>query len=224
MYIKFRGAIMTEFNPSDVSVNYTNAQIDDINAMFQAEQEHDEAIMLDGDFIKTHEALKLAKRKVTENTQKTVEAFKSISFRRYKELLAEKPRPALTPTEIEAIDSVLVDGKTGGRGITLGNLIYIVGESGAGKTEFTIRLMSIISNQTERTNINGDKVYKKVAHFNFEMGQYKVEDKLSDHGVNEDSYYIYEGSHNIDAVKDEIMALYVKGFKHFVIDSKLPEY
>lgn len=211
---------MNKFNPSDVSIHYTDAQIDDINAMFQAEEEHDEAIMFDGDFIKTHETLNQAKRKVTENTQKTVQAFKSISFRKYKELLAEKPRPALTPTEIEAIDSVLIDSKTGARGITLGNLIYIVGESGAGKSEFTIRLMSIISNQVERVDINGEKVYKKVAHFNFEMGQYKVEDKLNDHGVNEDSYYIYEGSHDIDSVKDEIMALYVKGFKHFIIDSK----
>jgi len=123
-----------------------------------------------------------------------------------KELLSKRP-PVLEffETGISAIDRNL-------NGIVKGGFIQVAAASGAGKTTIMARLLSNLAKNN------------KVAHFDFEMGEYKLFFLLRNFLKTEEqlkNYYINTETHKLDDLIKEITYLSDQGIKIFLIDSKM---
>ncbi len=123
-----------------------------------------------------------------------------------KELLSKKP-PMLEfyKTGIRAIDENI-------NGLIKGGFIQLAAASGAGKTTMMARMLANLA----RNN--------KVAHFDFEMGEYKLFFLLRNF-LKEDAqlknYHINTETHKLDSLIKEIAYLSDQGIKIFLIDSKM---
>ena len=123
-----------------------------------------------------------------------------------KELLSKRP-PVLEfyKTGIRAIDDNF-------NGLIKGGFIQVAAASGAGKTTIMARILSNLA-----------KNYK-VAHFDFEMGEYKLFFLLRNF-LKEDAqlknYHINTETHKLKDLIKEITYLSDQGIKIFLIDSKM---
>lgn len=123
-----------------------------------------------------------------------------------KELLSKRP-PVLEfyKTGIRAIDENL-------NGLVKGGFIQVAAASGAGKTTIMARILSNLARN------------HKVAHFDFEMGEYKLFFLLRNFLKEENqlkNYYINTETHKLDDLIKEITYLSDQGIKIFLIDSKM---
>ena len=123
-----------------------------------------------------------------------------------KELLSKRP-PSLEffETGIRAIDENL-------NGLIKGGFIQVAAASGAGKTTIMAKILSNLA----RNN--------KVAHFDFEMGEYKLFFLLRKFLKSEnqlENYYINTETHKLEDLVKEITYLSDQGVKIFLIDSKM---
>jgi len=123
-----------------------------------------------------------------------------------KELLSKNP-PVLEffKTDIRAIDDNL-------GGLIKGGFIQVAAASGAGKTTIMVRLLSNLAE------------HNKVAHFDFEMGEYKLFFLLKNFLKSQkqlDNYHINTETHKLDDLIREITYLSDQGVKIFLIDSKM---
>ena len=123
-----------------------------------------------------------------------------------KELLSKNP-PVLEyfKTDIRAIDDNL-------GGLIKGGFIQLAAASGAGKTTMMARLLSNLAK------------YSKVAHFDFEMGEYKLFFLLKNFLKSQkqlENYHINTETHKLDDLIREITYLSDQGIKIFLIDSKM---
>jgi len=123
-----------------------------------------------------------------------------------KELLSKTP-PVLEffKTGIKAIDENI-------GGLIKGGFIQVAASSGAGKTTTMTRILSNLAMQN------------KVAHFDFEMGEYKLFFLLKKFLKTQkqlENYHINTESHKLENLLKEITYLNDQGIKIFLIDSKM---
>ena len=123
-----------------------------------------------------------------------------------KELLSKNP-PVLEffKTGIRAIDNNL-------GGLIKGGFIQVAAASGAGKTTMMARLLANLAE------------HNKVAHFDFEMGEYKLFFLLKNFLKSQkqlENYHINTETHKLDDLIREITYLSDQGIKIFLIDSKM---
>ena len=123
-----------------------------------------------------------------------------------KELLSKNP-PSLEffRTGIRAIDENL-------NGLVKGGFIQIAAASGAGKTTIMARILSNLAKNN------------KVAHFDFEMGEYKLFFLLKRFlktNKQLENYHINTETHRLEDLVKEITYLSEQGIKIFLIDSKM---
>ena len=123
-----------------------------------------------------------------------------------KELLS-KNQPVLEyfKTNIRAIDDNL-------GGLIKGGFIQVAAASGAGKTTIMARLLANLAE------------HNKVAHFDFEMGEYKLFFLLKNFLKSQkqlENYHINTETHKLDDLIREITYLSDQGIKIFLIDSKM---
>ncbi len=123
-----------------------------------------------------------------------------------KELLSKRP-PVLEffHTGIRALDENL-------NGLIRGGFVQVAAASGAGKTTIMARLLANLAQG------------QKVAHFDFEMGEYKLFFLLQNFlktDRQKENYYINTETHKLDDLVKEITYLADQGIKVFLIDSKM---
>ena len=100
----------------------------------------------------------------------------------------------------------------GNTGFEVGSLIILGGQSGAGKSHIMLEMLSNISK------------YKKCCFFNFEMGDRRLNHRLSNLLKTKeqfDNFIINSGSRNINDLIMEISILADDGVVFFAIDSKM---
>ena len=130
-----------------------------------------------------------------------------------KEQVAREPILKKISTGIESLDDELVNEeeyrlrKPGG--LTLGNFVQIAGSRGAGKTTLLMKIFSHLSRQTA------------VSWFDFEMGRRRFVSKISRFEANDENFFYYSASRELDDIVDEIRLAYADGVRHFVIDSAM---
>jgi replicative DNA helicase len=143
---------------------------------------------------------------------------KSIDFNDFLEQLENEPEVPKVYTGIPLLDAYLEQEITDEKGRVIdrryglgghSNLIILAGVSGAGKTNFFMRLISFLSRKN------------KVAFFNFEMGKMKARDNLLKYRaiMNSKNIKIYLGDRSLDEIKIEIKLLSAMGVRHIAIDS-----
>jgi len=124
----------------------------------------------------------------------------------------KKKKPAIRyETGICDLDINLTDGYTQ-NGLEEGSMIMLGGQSGAGKSELLIRILSNISK------------YSKVMFFNFEMGERRLNRKLSQFLKTDeqlDNFIINSDSLKLNDLIMEIELAAQDGIKFFAIDSKM---
>jgi len=123
----------------------------------------------------------------------------------------EIPKPIFFQTGIEPLDNLIV-------GIPKGAFVNVAAASGVGKTTLVTKLGLTFS------------TYKKIVHFDFEMGRYKMQLMFKKYINNMDeqkkekvldNYLIDHQSYNLDALEREINYHAYNGCDLFIIDSKM---
>ncbi len=152
------------------------------------------------------------KKELYENKVKMIEIITTeekragITARELKRLVELRPNISRYETGIKALDRQLFDG------IELGTFVQLAGESGVGKTHFTLEILSNVAN------------YAKTVFFNFEMGDVRIVKRLNKLLKREeqwDNLIIDKDSREIDVLCNEIILYARDGVKFFVIDSKM---
>lgn len=157
--------------------------------------------------IKAKKTLYLNKIKMLDLIHKKDEAKRTgVSAREYITRAKNKKQKPKYSTGIEKIDKHL------GGGFQTGIFINVGGESFAGKSTLCLNILANMANS------------KKVAWFNFEMGERLFCKKLQELQLNDnqlDNLYIEEDSRNIDNLLREMELLIEDGYFCFCIDSKM---
>lgn len=149
---------------------------------------------------------------IDDITQK-MKVAKSITLDVLSKMVSNKPKRIKYQTGVSVLDYELTSeqdklGHIKG-GFTLGNFIQLAGAKGAGKTSLIVKILC------------GFSLQSKVSWFNFEMGEDKVIDIVSNFAHTKENLYYYDGKRDIEDICDEIKYLYQSGVRHFLIDSMM---
>ncbi|MDY0138273.1 MAG: hypothetical protein RBR50_01115 [Candidatus Izemoplasmatales bacterium] len=166
----------------------------------------DDAMILEKQYLQ----LRLS---VIDEVSQEVSRQKSKTIKQVKHEVSLRPKVIRRATGIDTLDKELIPPHDYGRGkvggFALGNFIQFVGSRGSGKSTLLMRIITNLS------------LYESVCWFDFEMGEMRVVDKLSQFRYNEDNLLYYNASRELSDVIEEIKFLHAMGANHFVIDSTM---
>ena len=166
----------------------------------------------DREAIKVEREYLEARRKVIDAVSSEVRRKRAVPLAEIKRRVKERPKKPRYETGIRSLDRELVPPKRYGHdvgGFTLGNLIYIVGASGSGKSSIMMKIHGNISRR------------EPVLWMDFEMGESRVVEKIEAFAHDDRNLLYYNASRDIDEIIDEIKLHYASGCRNVIIDSAM---